>query len=140
MEMERTLGIIKPDAWAKGAGGEIISAYIQAGFRIVGMKLVRLTREQAEGFYAVHRGRPFFEPLCEFMSSGPCIILCLEGEDVILRNRKLMGATDPAKAEPGTLRARFGTNIQNNAVHGSDAPQTAAFEIGYFFNALELVS
>ena len=139
--MERTLGIIKPDAFRKGVTGEIISMYLKEGFAIAAMKLIRMSREQAAGFYAVHEGQPFFEPLCEFMSSGPCIVLCLAGENVIERNRKLMGtATDPAKAEPGSIRARFGSNIQNNAVHGSDSPQTAAFELGYFFNAFEVVA
>ena len=138
--MERTLGIIKPDAVAAGHAGEIISAYEKAGFAIVAMKKVRLTPAQAAGFYAVHKQRPFFKPLCKFMSSGPCIVVALEGDDAISKNRKLMGSTDSTKAARGTLRARFGTDLQNNAVHGSDAPATAAFEIGYFFNAFEFVA
>lgn len=137
--MERTLGIIKPDAFRAGVAGEIISAYLKEGFTIKAMKLIRMSKEQAGGFYAVHQGKPFYDELCAFMSSGPCIVLALEAENAILKNRKLMGATDSRTAEPGTLRARFGTNLQNNAVHGSDAPETAAFELGYFFNALEFV-
>ena len=138
--MERTLGIIKPDSVRERVAGEVLSSYEKAGFVIRAMKMLRLTREAAAGFYAVHQGKPFYEDLCEFMSSGPCIVLVLEADNAILANRKLMGATDPKKAEPGTLRARFGTSVQNNAVHGSDAPETAAFEISYFFNALEFVS
>ena len=137
--MQRTLAIVKPDAIKAGSAGEIIAAYLKEGFRIRGMKLIKMDAKQAGGFYAVHRERPFYGELCEFMSSGPVIVLALEAEDVIAKNRKLMGATDSKKAEPGTLRARFGTDLQNNAVHGSDAPETAAFEIGYFFNAFELV-
>jgi nucleoside-diphosphate kinase len=135
--MERTLSIIKPDAVAAGHIGEIITIFERAEIRIVAAKMVHLTQREAEGFYAVHRERPFFSELTAFMTEGPVLIMVLEGEDVIARNRKLMGATDPAKAEPGTIRALFATNIQNNAVHGSDGPDTAAFEIGYFFNALE---
>jgi len=136
--MERTLAIIKPDAVAAGHAGEIMAMYEKAGLRMAAMKKVHLTKKQAEGFYAVHRQRPFYKPLCRFMSSGPCILLVLTGEDAINRNRKLMGVTDSTKAAKGTIRARFGTDIQHNAVHGSDAPSTAAFEIGYFFNAFEL--
>jgi nucleoside-diphosphate kinase len=135
---ERTLTIIKPDAMKKGVAGEINSAWQKAGFSIVALKMLRLSRKQAEGFYVVHRERPFFKDLTEFMSSGPCLVAVLEAEDAILKNRKLMGATDPAKAEAGTLRKLYGASVQNNAVHGSDAPETAAFEIGYFFNALEM--
>jgi nucleoside-diphosphate kinase len=138
--MERTLGIIKPDAVAAGHSGEIISAYEKAGLTIVAMKKVRMTPAVAAGFYAVHRKRPFFKALCKFMSSGPCIVVVLAGQDAINKNRKLMGSTDSTKAARGTIRARFGTDIQNNAVHGSDAPETAAFEIGYFFNAFEFVA
>lgn len=137
--MERTLGIIKPDAVAKGLIGEIISEYTKAGFKIVACKMLRLSKKQAGGFYTVHKGKPFYESLCEFMSSGPCMVLVLEADDVIAKNRKLMGATDPAKAEPGTLRKRFASSIERNAVHGSDAVETAKFEIGYFFNGLEFV-
>jgi nucleoside-diphosphate kinase len=138
-DKQRTLAIIKPDAVAAGHSGHIISLYEKAGFAIVAMKKVRLTLKQAEGFYAVHRKRPFFKPLCKFMSSGPCLLLVLEAPDVIARNRQLMGATDSRKAAKGTIRRRFGTDIQHNAVHGSDAPETAAFEISYFFNAFEFV-
>jgi len=138
--MERTLAIIKPDAFAAGHAGEIISCYLKEGFKIVAMKLVKMSREQAGGFYAVHRERPFYGELCEFMSSGPCIVLALEADQVIERNRKLMGATDSKKAEPGTIRNRFGTGLQNNAVHGSDSPESAAFELSYFFNALEFAA
>ncbi|RMF85661.1 MAG: nucleoside-diphosphate kinase, partial [Nitrospirae bacterium] len=136
--MERTLSIIKPDAVAAGHMGEIISTFEQNGIRIVAMKMVRLSRKEAEGFYAVHRERPFFGELTAFMSEGPIVVMVLEGEDVIARNRELMGATNPAEAAEGTLRKRFATSIQNNAVHGSDSPESAAFEIGYFFNALEI--
>ena len=138
--MERTLAIIKPCAVKATAAGAILSRYEKAGFKIVAMKLLKMTGEQAAGFYAVHRKRPFFKDLCKFMSSGPCIVLVLEGKDVIEKNRKLMGATDSRKAAKGTIRARFGTDVQNNAVHGSDAPETAAFEIGYFFNAFEFIA
>ena len=137
--MQRTLSIIKPDAVAAGHIGEIITLFEQAGIRIVAAKMLHLTQKQAEGFYAVHRERPFFGELTTFMTEGPVLVMVLEGENVIARNRQLMGATDPAKAEPGTIRKRFAANIQNNAVHGSDGPETAAFEIGYFFNALERV-
>jgi nucleoside-diphosphate kinase len=135
--MERTLAIIKPDAVAKKVAGEILSEYEKAGFKVAAMKMLHLSQKQAGGFYAVHQSKPFFESLCKFMSSGPCIVLVLEAEDAILRNRKLMGATDPAKADPGTLRKRFASSLERNAVHGSDAPETARFEIGYFFNGFE---
>ena len=137
--MERTLSIIKPDAVAAGHIGEIITIFEREGIRIVAAKMVHLNQKQAEGFYAVHRERPFFGELTAFMTEGPVLVMVLEGENVIARNRQLMGATDPAKADPGTIRKRFAANIQNNAVHGSDSPETAAFEIGYFFNALERV-
>jgi len=137
--MERTLSIIKPDAVAAGHIGEIITIFEQAGIRIVAAKMLHLTQRQAEGFYAVHRERPFFGELTTFMTEGPVLVMVLEGEDVIARNRELMGATNPAQAAAGTIRKRFAANIQNNAVHGSDAPETAAFEIGYFFNALEQI-
>jgi len=138
--MERTFAIIKPDAVSAGASGDIISRYEKAGFAIVAMKKIRMTKKQAGGFYIVHKKRPFYQELCAFMSSGPCIVLVLEGKDVIAKNRKLMGDTDSKKAARGTIRARFGTDIQNNAVHGSDSPESAACEIGYFFNAFEFVS
>ena len=137
--MERTLAIIKPDAVGKRLTGEILARIEQAGFRVCALRLVHLTRAQAEGFYHVHRERPFFPGLTEFMSSGPCLVMCLEAEDAIRRWRDLMGATDPAKAAPGTLRKDFGASIDNNATHGSDAPETAAFELGYFFSGMELV-
>jgi nucleoside-diphosphate kinase len=136
--MERTFAIIKPDAVrAKHAGG-ILSRIEQAGFRIVAMRLQHLTKAEAEGFYAVHAARPFFGSLTDFMSSDPCILLCLEAPDAIKQWRTLMGATDPAKADAGTLRKEFGQSIEFNATHGSDAPETAAFELGYFFRGLEL--
>jgi len=135
---ERTLSIVKPDAVAKNAIGGVLSIFEKGGLRIVATKMVRLTRAQAEGFYAVHRERPFFPTLCDFMSEGPIVVSVLEGEGAIARHRELLGATDPSKAADATVRRLYGTNIERNAAHGSDAPETAAFEIGYFFNALEL--
>ncbi|HNV04232.1 MAG TPA: nucleoside-diphosphate kinase [Vicinamibacterales bacterium] len=137
--MERTLAIVKPDAVEKRLVGSIIQRIEQAGFRIVGLRLRSLTRAEAEGFYAVHRARPFFGSLASFMSSGPIVVMVLEAEGAIARWRDLMGATDPAKAPAGSIRAEFGTNIERNATHGSDAPETAAFEIGYFFAGADLV-
>lgn len=136
--IERTLAIIKPDATGRHHVGEIVQRYEQAGLIPVAMKLVRLSKAQAEGFYYVHKQRPFFDSLCSFMSSGPIVVLALEGEDAIVRHRDLMGATDPTKATSGTLRKSFGTHIEHNAVHGSDSAETAKFELAYFFNALEL--
>ena len=136
--MERTFAIIKPDAVSKQLTGQILARIEAAGFAIKAMRLQHLTKAEAEGFYAVHAHRPFFGGLTDFMSSGPCVLLCLEAPDAIARWRTLMGATDPAKAEPGTLRKDFGASIDNNATHGSDAPETAAFELGYFFRGLEL--
>ena len=136
--MERTFAIIKPDAVKAGHAGRILQRIEEAGFRVVALRLQHLTREEAEGFYAVHRARPFFASLTTFMSSGPCIVMALEAADAIKKWRTLMGATDPAKAEAGTLRKEFGQSIENNATHGSDAPETAAFELGYFFPGLEL--
>ncbi|HEX7088322.1 MAG TPA: nucleoside-diphosphate kinase [Vicinamibacterales bacterium] len=136
--MEQTFAIIKPDAVKAKKAGLILQRIEEAGFRIVAMRMQHLTKSEAEGFYAVHRERPFFGSLTDFMSSGPCILLALEAEDAIRRWRALMGATDPAKAEPGTLRREFGTSIEYNATHGSDAPETAAFELGYFFRGMEL--
>jgi nucleoside-diphosphate kinase len=138
-QAERTLAIIKPDSVARRTVGEIVSAIEQAGFRIRGLRMLRLDRERAEGFYAVHRGKPFFAGLVEFMTEGPVVVLALEREDAILKWRELMGATNPANAAEGTLRKRFGTSIQHNCVHGSDAPETAKFELGYFFSEAELV-
>ena len=138
MALERTLSIIKPDAVAKNVIGEIYRRFEQGGLKIVGAKMAQLTREDAEGFYAVHRERPFFASLTAFMSSGPAIVLVLEAPDAIKKWRTLMGATDPAKADAGTLRKEFAQSIERNATHGSDAPETAMYEIGYFFPGIEL--
>jgi len=135
---ERTLAIIKPDAVKKEAIGDIIHRYEAAGLRPLAIKMVRLTKSDAEGFYDVHRQRPFFDSLTTFMASGPLVVLVLEGKDAIKRNRELMGATDPGKATPGTIRAAYGTNIEYNAVHGSDSTDTARVEIAYFFSGLDL--
>jgi len=135
---ERTFAIIKPDAVAKGVAGQILAKIEQAGFTVRRLRLTHLSKREAEGFYAVHRARPFFGGLTDFMSSGPCIVMALEAPDAIKKWRTMMGATDPAKAEPGTLRKEFGASIDNNATHGSDAPETAAFELGYFFRGMEL--
>ena len=140
MAVERTLSIIKPDAVAKNVIGRILSRFEQAGLRIVAARMMWLSRQQAEGFYAVHKDRPFFRDLVEFMTSGPVAILVLEGENAIQKNRDLMGATDPKKAAKGTIRADFAQSIDANAVHGSDSPQTAATEIGYFFATDEIFS
>jgi nucleoside-diphosphate kinase len=137
--MEKTLALIKPDATAGRTTGAIIQRIEQAGFTIRAMKMLHLSRGQAEGFYAVHRQRPFFGSLTEFMSSGPIVALVLEAPDAIRKWRTVMGATDPAKAAPGTLRKDFATSIEQNATHGSDAPETAAFELGYFFSGAELM-
>jgi nucleoside-diphosphate kinase len=136
-EVERTLSIVKPDAVARGATGEILARFEKAGLRIVALKRLRLTRQQAEGFYAVHRERPFFADLVAFMSSGPVVVSVLEGPDAIARNRELMGPTDSRRAARGTIRGDLGTDIERNAVHGSDGPETASFEIAYFFSAME---
>ena len=133
MTVERTLSIIKPDAVARNVIGEILSRFEKAGLRVIAARMERLSREQAGAFYAVHRERPFFDALIDFMSSGPVMIQVLEGEDAIARNREVMGATDPAKAEPGTIRADFADSIDANAVHGSDADDTARDEIAFFF-------
>jgi nucleoside-diphosphate kinase len=138
MTTERTFAIIKPDAVRSGHTGKILARIEQAGFTVRAMRLTHLSKREAEGFYAVHRARPFFDSLTDFMSSGPCVVMCLEAPDAIRHWRTLMGATDPAKADPGTLRKEFGASIEHNATHGSDAPETAAFEIGYFFRGLEL--
>ena len=130
---ERTLSIIKPDAVSKGLIGNIVARFEREGMRMAAMRMLHLTKEKAEGFYAVHRERPFFPDLVEFMISGPIVVMVLEGDDAIEHNREIMGATDPAKAAEGTLRKLYAESIQNNAVHGSDAPDTAKFEIGYFF-------
>ena len=135
---ERTLAIIKPDAVAKGAAGQIFARIEKAGFTVIAARMIRITEEDAAGFYAVHRARPFFQSLCTFMTQGPCIPMVLEAYNAIQRWRDLMGATDPAKAAAGTIRKDFAESIEANAVHGSDAPQTAAFEIPYFFSSLDL--
>ena len=134
-----TFGIIKPDAVASGHTGSIIQRILADGFKIRGLKLIHMTRRQAEGFYAVHRERPFFAGLTEFMSSGPCVVMALEKEGGVKAWRDLMGATDPAKADAGTLRKEFGGSVGENAVHGSDSDENAAIEISYFFSSLELV-
>jgi nucleoside-diphosphate kinase len=140
MAVERTLSIIKPDAIAKNVIGRIYTLFEQAGLKIVAARMTHLTRAQAEGFYAVHKERPFFKDLVEFMISGPVMVQVLEGEDAIQKNRDLMGATDPKKAAKGTIRAEFAQSIDANAVHGSDSRETAATEIAYFFPALEIHS
>lgn len=138
MSTERTFAIIKPDAVKNGFAGRILARIEQEGFTVRAMRLTHLSTREAEGFYAVHRARPFFASLTEFMSSGPCIVMALEAPDAIRKWRTLMGATDPAKADAGTLRKEFGASIETNATHGSDAPETAAFELGYFFRGMEL--
>jgi nucleoside-diphosphate kinase len=138
-DMERTLAIIKPDAFERKLAGQIIQRIETAGFRVAAMRLVTLSKAEAEGFYAVHRERPFFPHLTAFMSSGPVVVMVLEADGAIKKWRDLMGATDPAKATPGTLRAAFGSGIERNATHGSDGTETAAFEIGYFFPGVDLV-
>jgi nucleoside-diphosphate kinase len=137
--MQRTLSIIKPDGVEKGLVGEVTRRFEKEGIRIIAMRMLRLKRREAEEFYAVHRERPFFGSLTEFMSSGPVVVLVLEGEEVISRNRMLMGATDPKKADKGTIRADFAHNVEQNIVHGSDAPETAETEIRYFFSDLDLM-
>ena len=136
--MERTFSIVKPDAVKAGKTGAIIQHLVDGGLRPIAMKMVHMTRAEAEGFYAVHKARPFFGDLVAFMTSGPCIVQVLEGENAIARNRELMGATDSKKAAAGTIRQKFGTDIEKNAVHGSDAPETAKQEIGFFFSGAEL--
>ncbi|MES1943798.1 multifunctional nucleoside diphosphate kinase/apyrimidinic endonuclease/3'-phosphodiesterase [Salinisphaera sp. PC39] len=140
MAVERTLSIIKPDAVAKNAIGEIYRRFEAAGLKIVAARMLQLSREQAEGFYDVHRERPFFNDLVEFMISGPVMVQVLEGEDAIAKNRELMGATNPEEAAPGTIRADFAETIDANAVHGSDAPETAANEVAFFFEEGEILS
>ena len=140
MAVERTLSIIKPDAVAKNVIGEILARFEKAGLRIIAARMIHLSRQEAEGFYAVHRARPFFKDLVDFMISGPVMVQALEGENAILKNRDLMGATDPKKAEKGTIRADFAQSIDANAVHGSDAPETAQTEIAYFFPTLNSYS
>jgi nucleoside-diphosphate kinase len=138
MALERTLTIIKPDAVQKGVAGRVIARIEEAGFRILAAKLIHMTSAEAGGFYIVHKDRPFYRSLSEFMTSGPCIPMVLEADHAIQRLRDLMGATDPAKAAPGTIRKEFASSIEANIIHGSDSPQSAAFEIPYFFAALEI--
>jgi nucleoside-diphosphate kinase len=137
-QAERTLSIVKPDAVAAGATGDILSRFEKAGLTIIALKKMRLTEAQAQGFYAVHKERPFFSDLVKFMTEGPIVVSALEGENAIAKNRELMGPTDSTQAEPGTIRGDHGTDIERNAVHGSDAPETARIEIAYFFNATEV--
>ncbi|UCD31159.1 MAG: nucleoside-diphosphate kinase [Desulfobacterales bacterium] len=138
--MERTLSIVKPDGVQRGINGEVIRRLENSNISIIAMKMLKMTKAQAEGFYAVHRERPFFDSLTDFMSSGPVVVMVLEGEQVIAKYRELMGATNYKEAADGTIRRDFATDIEKNIVHGSDAPETAAFEIGYFFNRFEIVS
>ena len=138
MATERTFSIIKPDATKRNITGKVIDRLEEAGLRVIASKLIQMTREQAEGFYGVHRERPFFGDLCDFMTSGPVVVQVLEGENAVAKNREVMGATNPADAAPGTIRADFAESIEANSVHGSDAPETAAVEIAYFFNQLEI--
>jgi nucleoside-diphosphate kinase len=137
-KMEKTLSIVKPDGVKKNLIGEVIRRFESNGLKIVGLKMIYMNKKEAEGFYAVHRGKPFFESLTTFMSSGPAVVMVLEGQGAISRVRELMGATDPKKANEGTLRRQYADTIEQNIVHGSDAPETASFEIGYFFNGLEI--
>jgi nucleoside-diphosphate kinase len=139
MAVERTLSIIKPDATRRNITGEVIARLEKAGLRVIAQKRIWLTRQQAEGFYAVHANRPFFQDLCSFMISGPVVVQVLEGEGAVAKNREVMGATNPANAAPGTIRKDFAESIEANTVHGSDAPGTAANEIKYFFSDLEIV-
>jgi nucleoside-diphosphate kinase len=140
MAIERTFSIVKPDAVAKNAIGKVVALLEAGGLRVVAQKMVRLTPEQAGEFYAVHRERPFYKDLCAFMTEGPVVVQVLEGENAIARNREVMGATDPKKADKGTIRAELGTNIERNACHGSDAPETASQEIAFFFSGAELAA
>ena len=140
MAVQRTFSIIKPDAVAKNVVGQIVSRFESNGLKVVALRMKHLSRGEAEGFYGVHRERPFFKDLVEFMISGPVVLQVLEGENAIAKNRELMGATDPKKADPGTIRADFASSIDANAVHGSDAPETAAIEIAYFFPACDVYS
>jgi nucleoside-diphosphate kinase len=135
--MERTLSIVKPDGVQKHLIGEVVKRFEDHGLKVIGLKMISMDKKGAEGFYAVHRGKPFFDSLTTFMSSGPAVVMVLEGDGAIAKTRELMGATDPKQAKEGTLRRQYATNIEKNIVHGSDAPETAAFEIKYFFNALE---
>jgi nucleoside-diphosphate kinase len=137
-DMERTLSIVKPDGVQKHLTGEVIKRFEDHGLKLIGLKMIAMNKKEAEGFYAVHRGKPFFESLTTFMSSGPSVVMVLEGEEAISKTRELMGATNPQQAKEGTLRQQFAANIEKNVVHGSDAPETAVFEIKYFFKSLEM--
>jgi nucleoside-diphosphate kinase len=137
--VERTLSIVKPDAVSAGQAGEILAMIEKAGFRILAMRMLRLRKEQAEEFYSVHKGKPFYESLVRFMTEGPVIVMALERKDAIAKLREVMGATDPAKAAEGTIRKRFGANIERNCIHGSDAPETAQFELRFFFSTADLL-
>ena len=139
MALERTFGIVKPDAVKKGAIGGVVDMIEQAGLKVVGLRYLRLSEGQAQGFYAVHKERPFFKDLVRFMTSGPCVVMALEGENAIARYREVMGPTDSKKALAGTIRNKYGTDIEQNAVHGSDGPDTAKQELGYFFAGLDLL-
>ncbi len=136
--MERTLSIVKPDGVEKNVIGEVIRRFEGVGMKVVGLKMVKLSKEQAQGFYAVHRERPFFDSLTDFMSQGPCVLMVLEGEDAISTVRKTMGATNPEQADEGTIRKEFASDIEHNIVHGSDSAESADYEINYFFNQLEI--
>jgi len=138
--VERTLAIVKPDAFKRGLVGDILKRIEASGLALRGLRLMHLTRAQAEAFYDVHKARPFYNSLCDYMSSGPVVIAVLQGDGAIARWRELMGATDPAKAAPGTIRKQFGLSIEQNATHGSDAPETAAYEIAFFFSSLDIVA
>lgn len=138
--LERTLSIVKPDGVAKNLIGKVIGRFEEEGLKVIALKMVHMTKEQAKGFYAVHRDKPFYESLTDFMSSGPCVVMVLEGDDAIARTRRIMGATNPKDAAPGTIRREFAENVERNIVHGSDSPETARMEIPYFFNSLELHS
>jgi nucleoside-diphosphate kinase len=138
MAIERTLSIVKPDGIAKGVIGQVVSRLESAGLKPIAMRMTQLSRAEAEGFYAVHKARPFFADLVKFMTSGPVLLMVLEGENAIARNREVMGATDPKKAAEGTIRRDFATDIEKNTVHGSDAPETARFEVAYFFRGIDL--
>ena len=140
MSVERTFSIIKPDAVAAGQAGAILAMIQKAGFKILGLRMTRLSEAQAQGFYAVHKARPFYGSLCEYMSSGPVVVMALEADGAIAKWRDLMGATDPAKAAPGTIRKEFGMDVEKNATHGSDAPETAAREVAFFFSSLDIVA
>ena len=136
--MQRTLSIVKPDGISKNVIGEVIKRYENAGLKVIGLKMIYMSKQQAEGFYYVHRERPFYGSLTDFMSSGPCVVMVIEGDDAIAKVREIMGATNPEEADEGTIRKDFATNIEQNTVHGSDSPESAEFEINYFFSSLEI--